>query len=227
MSNIKPAYLMAGGRASDPKSMIPPMTRALKECGKEKPKVAYIGAASGDNIIFYGLMKALLHEAGAGEVYLVKLAKEKINVDSAKKALEETDVIFISGGEVEDGMRWLKRHALIDFIKELREQGKVFAGVSAGSIMMGSWWVHWDDEKDDSTASLFECLGFANTTFDTHAEDEGWRELILSLKLQGNGARGFGIPIGGVITVDSQGEIAEIEKKLIPYVNNGGNVERI
>lgn len=227
MSDIKLAYLLAGGRSSDPGSMSIPLSIALKECGKEKPKVAYIGTASGDNLIFFGMIKALLLKAGAGEVHMVKLAKAKINLEEAKSALENADVIFISGGEVEDGIRWLNQHGLMEFIKELRERGKVFIGVSAGSIMMGSRWVHWADPKDDSTASLFDCLGFTDTTFDTHAEDEGWRELILALKLQGKDARGYGIPIGGVITVDSQGEIKEIEKKLLCYVNDGNSVRKI
>ena len=227
MNETKPIFLLAGGDFHNPKSMAPSMARALRECGRQKPRVAYLGVASGDNFIFYRAVKSLLHEAGAAEVSLVRLAKTRVDLSSAKQALEAADAIFISGGEVDDGMRWLVQHGLVDFLKELRNQGKLFFGVSAGSIMMGTHWVRWENPNDDATAELFDCLGFAPTTFDTHAEDEGWKELKMALQLQGPGARGYGIPIGGMVSVDNQGQMVALEKTLLCYVNNEGQVQRV
>jgi cyanophycinase-like exopeptidase len=173
---------------------------------------------------FYWSVRSLLQEAGAGDVSLLRLATTKVDLASAKRALEASDAIFLSGGEVEDGMRWLELHGLVRFLKEMRSQGKLFLGMSAGSIMMGSHWVHWDDPDDDATAELFDCLGFAPTTFDTHAEDEDWKELKVALKLQGPGTRGYGIPSGGMAIVDEQGQISTLEKPLLCYVNVEGRV---
>ncbi len=225
MSCLKPLFLLAGGSFGNTKAMLPLLSRALNECG-HKPRIAYIGTASGDNKIFYMMIRSLLKEAGAADVNLVRLAKTKPDLAAAKRTLEAADAIFISGGEVEDGMGWLQKHGLAHHLNELRVSGKLFIGLSAGSIMMGSHWVHWDDPKDDSTAALFDCLGFAATTFDTHAEDEDWKELKTALLLQGPGARGFGIPRDGMAVVDREGNIEAVGKPLLCFENIDSEVKR-
>ena len=224
MSETKPLYLLAGGSFGNPRSMLPQLKRALGECG-DKPRVAYIGTASGDNMIFYSMMKSLLKEAGAAKTYMVKLAKNNINLPAARQSLKDADAIFISGGEVDDGMRWLNTHRLVDFLRELYGRGKLFFGLSAGSIMMGAHWVRWEDPKDDLTAGLFDCLGFVPTTLDTHAEDEDWKELKMALRLQGPGAIGYGIPKGGMVVADSTGSL-NAEIPLIRFVDKDGTIER-
>jgi peptidase E len=225
MSDVKPIYLLAGGRPKSP-GMTSCLSQALSAAGHEKPRVAYVGTASKDNLLFFAAIKALLKEAGSGDVTLVRLSRPKSDVDLAKRTLEAADAIFISGGEVEDGIKGLVQHAMDSFIKELYSKGKVLIGVSAGSIMLGSHWVRWEKEDDDSTASLFECLGLVPTVFDTHAEDEDWKELKLTLKLLGPGARGFGIPRDGMASADVQGNLNNHEKALLPYVNREGQVEK-
>ncbi len=130
MNRIMPLYLLAGGGFTNPKSMIPYLSRALKEC-KSSPAVAYIGTASGDNPVFFRMIKALLRQAGAGKAALVRLAEDNADIAAAKRALEAADVILISGGEVEDGMRWIEKHGLAPFLRELRNRGKLFLGISA------------------------------------------------------------------------------------------------
>ena len=54
MSEIKPLYLLAGGNFRNrPQSVVPLLERALKECETQKPLVAYVGTANGDNIVFF------------------------------------------------------------------------------------------------------------------------------------------------------------------------------
>lgn len=222
---MKPLFLLAGGGPHKTKNTVSFLAGALKECGTDKPRVAYIGTASGDNLIFYTAIKALLHEAGAGEVFFPKLARKKADIATARQELMEADAIFLSGGEVEDGMRWLVLHGLVEFLKELRSRGTLFLGMSAGSIMMGTHWVRWEIPEDDTTAELFDCLGFVPTTFDTHAEDENWKELKMALTLQGPGARGYGIPRDGIAIVDAMGKMTTRGKPLLCYVNHAGSVQ--
>lgn len=227
INQIKPVFMLAGGHFRNPAGMVPAMARALRECSREKPRVAYLGVANGDNAIFCKTMGLLLRQAGAGEVFLIPLAKTRADLPAARRALEEADAIFISGGEVDDGMRWLEQHDLVGFLQELRGQGKLFMGLSAGSIMMGTHWVRWENPQDDQTATLFACLGFAPAIFDTHAENEDWKELKMALQLRGTGQRGYGIPSGGLVCVDSQGQMAVLDKDLVCYANNGGQVQKI
>jgi hypothetical protein len=87
MNAIKPACLLAGGDFYNPGSMVPSMERALTEISVQKPRVAYIGTANGDNPMFYNAMKVLVRNAGAAEVFLVRLAKAGADLPSARQAL--------------------------------------------------------------------------------------------------------------------------------------------
>lgn len=227
MKESKPVFLLAGGNFHNPESIVPSMARVLQECGKQKPYVVYLGVASGDDVDFFRHFQTLLQAAGAGEVNFLRLAGQRVDLSAAKQALEAADAIFLSGGEVEDGMRWLVQHGLAGFLKELYGRGKLFFGVSAGSIMMGTHWVHWENLQDDATAELFDCLGFVPTVFDTHAEDEDWKELKLALKLQGPGSRGYAIPSGGMVCGDSSGKVVALEKAPICYGNQEGRVQKV
>ena len=222
MSKETPAILVAGGRPLNPSAMAAMMSRAFS--GMEKPMVAYIGTANNDNIAFFQIMKSLLKKAGAGKVIFVRLAKKNPDLDAARNVLAGADLIFLSGGEVEDGMNWLKTHDLTGFLRDLYSSGKRFMGVSAGVIMMGTHWVHWDVEGDDSTARLFDCLGFTPALFDVHGEDENWGELKTALKLLGENSRGYGLPSGSMISADSQGKLVNLEKEYLVFSNNTNKV---
>ena len=217
-----PATLIAGGMPGSPTAIVRMMSQAFR--GMQKPVAAYIGTANNDNPAFFHMMKFALKKAGADKVVFVHLAKEKPDLDAAKNVLANAGLIFLAGGEVEDGMNWLKKHGLVDFLKSLYSRGKRFMGVSAGVIMMGSHWVHWDVEGDDSTSELFDCLGIIPVLFDVHGEDEDWVELKAALKLLGNGTRGCGLPSGCMISAGSRGTLVNLEKEYLTFVNEGGRI---
>jgi len=202
------AFLLAGGPGGDNRVVL----RVISEKLRELPhaKAAYIGTANGDRYPFFLIMRTLLHQAGAETVDLVPLAKERIDRQKAISTLYAADIIFLSGGEVEDGMKWLHRHDLTSTLVSLYGEGKLFIGVSAGAIMLGSHWVRWDDPDDQSTANLFPCLDIVPTVFDTHAEDEDWIELKTVLRLQGEGSEGIGLPRGCIVKGDSQGNLEKV-----------------
>ncbi len=226
MSSEKRAYLIAGGRPLSPAAMVSALAAALRECGVKKPRVAYVGAASQDSWAFYQSMKMMLVKAGAGEVEMLKLAGKHPEPLEAAEYLKSADAVFISGGEVEDGMEVLARFGIDSLMRDLFANGTLFFGVSAGSIMMGDHWVRWRDPDDDDTAELFDCLGLVPATFDTHAEDEDWKELKACLRLMGPGAKGYGIPGGGMISGDSSGHLVNHEKELLCYENVNGHIQR-
>ena len=217
-----PALMVAGGWPIDPAATANMMSHAFR--GIEKPLVAYIGTANKDNPVFFQFMKSLLKKAGAKKVSFLRLAKKHPNLKAARDTLSGADVIFLAGGEVEDGMKWLKKHNLDSFLKELYGKGKRFLGVSAGVIMMGSHWVRWEIPNDDKTSELFDCLAFTPVVFDVHGEREDWVELKAALKLLGDGTRAYGLPSGSMISADSSGNLVDLEKKILVFVNEGGNI---
>ena len=217
-----PVVLLAGGRPRDPAYMVRLLRRALGDASK--PSVAYIGTANGDSTEFFLRMEATLREAGAGQVIQVRLAREDADIRAARAILEAADVVFLSGGEVEDGIYWIVKHGLDGFLRDLHRSGVRFIGVSAGVIMMGTHWVHWDIPEDDSTASLFDCLGLTPLLFDTHGEDEDWVELKAALVLLGEGAVGYGLPGGTMVSADSRGTLVSMEKDYLVFRHDDGKI---
>jgi len=199
-------YLLAGGR--DGGSSEDFLREAFRACGSDRPAVAYIGTANGERAAFLNdYMAPMLLEAGAASVTPAPLLDRKNGTETARRVLLESDVIFLAGGEVEDGILGIPGDVKA-LLRQLYETGKVFVGVSAGTIMLGIAWPHWDDEESDpENAVLFDCLGFAPTIFDTHCEGENWVELRKAVSLSPEGFTGYGIPSGGAVRVSPDGAL--------------------
>ena len=227
MSNLKPVYLLAGGRPRNPAAFNPLFQAVFEESGKTSPTIAYLGAASDDSKAFYLMMAAALKGAGAGKVKLAALASRKADVNKAKDILESSDIVYVSGGDVEHGMQVLSDKNLTDFIVGLYKQGKPFFGISAGSIMLAKEWIRWPNPDDDNTAEIFPCLGIAPVLCDTHGEADGWEELQALLKLEKDGAIGYGIVSGTAIKVFPDGKIEALSGAIHQYQKRSGQVERI
>ena len=196
-------FLVAGGRGRGGTDTV--LEFMLKRLDCSQPRVAYIGAAHADDLDFFKRMKGMLVAAGAGDVELVPLAGRKRIDASAKQVLEKADLVFVSGGDVEEGMRVLEACGAVRLFRSLFKKGKPFMGLSAGSIMLGQTWVRWKDPEDDTTAAAFDCLGLAPFSCDTHDEDSGWEELKRLVSLSPAGTRGYGIPSASGLAVEPDG----------------------
>jgi peptidase E len=217
---------MAGGNFRNPAAMTGRMTTILTETGKEHPGVAYIGTASGDDASFFSYAADMIRQAGAGSVTLVKLAGKNADPRKAAALLDAADAIFISGGDVEEGMRWLNQHRMVPCIRQAFGRGAVLFGISAGSIMLGTHWVRWGNPDDDASAELFDCIGIAPLICDTHAEKDGWEELKTTVALRGAGGRGYGIPSGGTLRINPGGTVAALDKPAVCYESTAGGIHK-
>jgi cyanophycinase-like exopeptidase len=204
-----PLYLIAGGPGSLRVRGPDPLIKAVIEStGVSRPRVAYVGAASGDNAAFRIMIGGLLRKAGAGRVTLAPLCGKRADADEARRVMSESDLVFFSGGDVEEGMRVLSDHRLAPFLRDLLRNGKPFFGASAGSIMLAGTWIRWRDPDDDASAELFPCLGFAPVLCDTHGEGDDWAELKAALQLRPAGATAYGIVSGSALVVEPDGSLA-------------------
>lgn len=210
----KNIYLIAGHGENDWQYVID----AVKNSGIEHPRAAHIGTANGDRFI---AVERTIQAMKGCPVTLAPLAPHHCDLAKAKQVIRESNVIFISGGEVEDGMAGLPKE-IRELLWQRYREGALFIGMSAGTIMMGKAWPHWDDEDNDfDNAYLFDCIGFVPTIFDTHCEDEGWPELKKAVELSPEGFTGYGIPAGGMVIYTPEGKM-EVTKPLDPYTNVGG-----
>jgi peptidase E len=226
MSDRKPVYLLSGGRPANRRKNNLLIREAFRESDKNSPSVGYVGTASDDNKEFFNLMAAMLRENGAVEVNHALLALNNADISKAKYILKHSDIIYISGGDVDKGIEKLKERHMVNFLAELYQEGKPFFGLSAGSIMLAKEWVRWRNPADDTTAEKFPCLGFAPVLCDTHDEDSGWEELKLLLMLEKEGATGYGITSGTALRVFPDGRIEALGGAVHQYVNRGGKVHK-
>ncbi|HVO39543.1 MAG TPA: Type 1 glutamine amidotransferase-like domain-containing protein [Spirochaetia bacterium] len=203
-----PIYLVAGGRDSMKRRGPDPLLReALQASGVERPRVAYVGAASGDNPAFRLMIGAMLKKAGAAAVALAPLCGRRADPEKAREVLRAADVVFMSGGDVGEGMAVLSEKRMSAFFRKLFREGKPFVGVSAGSIMLARAWVRWKDPAVESSAEVFPCLGLAPVLCDTHGEGDSWEELRALLALSPAGSIGYGIVSGSAIVCRSGGKV--------------------
>jgi peptidase E len=182
------------------------LKQALAACGVKKPLVAYVGAASNDNVGFQRMLSAMFIGTGA-RVEGVKLARKNAKVSTARQLLADSDVVFMSGGDVDHGMRILDDRGVSDDLRALAAAGKPFVGISAGSIMTCQAWVRFPDD-DETRAEPFPCLGIAPLHMDAHSEGDGWSELRVLVQLLGGrdaGALGYGVPARGCLRVELGG----------------------
>ena len=223
MENINNSiFLLAGRSKSNPD---PVMQIVFRIFGVENPEVAYIGAASGDNLEFFNYMTAAFRSSGAGNVFMVPTITPDFDIDKTREILEQADIIFISGGDVEFGMSVLNSKELVGVLADLYRKGKKFFGISAGSIMLAQKWIRWTDPNDDQTAEIFPCCGLAPLICDTHGETDQWEELKALLMLETKGSIGYGITSGSAIQIDGHGEIQAYGGNIARFIRREDKIE--
>jgi cyanophycinase-like exopeptidase len=222
--NEKPVYLLAGGRGFD---YSPVYKTVLKEISGTNPIIAYVGVANNDDERFYKYVGDKIAESGTCILKHAKLASTEAEINKAKEIINQADAIFMSGGDVEFGIQILESLKLKPVFRELYRQGKVFFGISAGSIMLAREWVRWKDPNDDTTAEIFPCMNIAPVLIDTHAEEDDWIELKTALKLEKHDTIGYGIPSGACLKVCSDGRFEAIGGQIVRLVNRGNRTIKL
>jgi peptidase E len=225
MNETKPIYLLAGGRGSNNSDQI--IRAVLQDIGGRTPSIAYVGVATQDNTEFFHRMSSMIGSAGNSHLIHALIYPRGADLDKARDILLNADAVYIGGGDVEAGMEILQKKKMTSIFPELFKQGKLFFGVSAGSIMLAREWVRWRDSDDDSTAELFPCLGIAPVICDTHGESDNWEELQAALKLKPVGYIGYGITSGTCLKVQTNGEIEAMGGVISRYVSEGKTVGRL
>lgn len=225
--NDRPVFLLAGGPGSRGKKRDTLLEAVFRGFGIEKPVVAYTGTASGDDKNFFRFISSSFTDAGAGIVTHAVIAPDGADLDKAKDVLQTSDIVFVSGGDVEAGMEVLKQKGMLDFFNRLYRKGKPFFGISAGAIMLAQKWVRWPDPDDETSAEMFPCLGYAPVICDCHDEQGGWEELRAALMLEKKNTIGYGLASGSGIKVTPDGEVAVIGGKVCRYVRREKGVERL
>ena len=227
METKNPFYLFAGGRGHSMHSTIAGVQRILKENGTVIPGVAFIGAASfRDHWIPFAIIAAFIKIGCKCRVHRVLIAAPDADLKKARSLIQQADVVFFSGGDMEAGMDVLRQKNMVEFFREMAQQDKLFIGVSAGSIMMAQAWVSWPKPDGESSPRLNDCLALVPFLCDTHAEKDDWFELKTALQLREDGSVGYGISSGAYLMVSRDGRLQAKAGEVACFTNQGGKIER-
>jgi len=110
--NLKPVYLLAGGRRSRRKGPDPLLEAVFKGFAIKDPAVAYTGTASGDDKDFFKWIAGSFTEAGADKVTHAIIAPSGADLKKARKILEAADLTGIVAAQDRD----------FDSVRELAER---------------------------------------------------------------------------------------------------------
>jgi cyanophycinase-like exopeptidase len=222
LSLRKPATLIAGKFRSRNFGTRPYLADALRLTGKDRPLVLYIGAASGDDREFGAALVEVLEAAGAHRVLWPKLTGRNKEPARACDALEEVDLVFVGGGDVEAGVDTLDDADLSAPLRAAARRGVTLAGMSAGAIMLGERWVRWPNaDAGDDEAETYPCLGLVPCSFDTHGEGDGWSDArsfagVRARELQKK-VDVLGVPSGAALVVDADGAMRARGAPVVVY----------
>jgi len=207
----KSTTLIAGKFRSKSFGTSPFLHEAIARTGADKPSMLYLGAASGDDRMFGTSLIAIAKLNGVHKTHWPKLAGKKKEGALARELLAQVDLVFVGGGDVEEGMKHVLENDVADALREAHGRGAVFCGMSAGAIMLGERWIRWPrEDAGDEHAETFACLGIVPFSLDTHGEADGWdetqsfaavraRELNVVVKV-------YGVPSGGALLATSDGK---------------------
>ncbi len=136
---------------------------------KDRPKVCFIGTASGDaeSYIkrFYESMKTLNCEPS-------HLALYRGPEGSLRDFILDKDIFYVGGGNTRNLLVLWKEWNLDKYLLEAYENGTVLAGISAGSIC---WFEQGVTDSVPGQLSSLECLGFLQGSNCPHYDGESER----------------------------------------------------
>ena len=114
---------------------------------------------------------------------IVELDLKKENKESLNSKLANCDVIYVNGGNTFYLMDWVRKSGFDQVITKLINEGKIYVGVSAGSIIPGpnievAGW--WDGDKNIVNLTDFKGLNLVNFAVSPHFVESD-RKLLLQM----------------------------------------------
>ncbi|MBI1853296.1 MAG: Type 1 glutamine amidotransferase-like domain-containing protein [Planctomycetes bacterium] len=214
-------------------------SRALGATGARKPRVAFVGAASGDDRFEERWIAGYFRRRFGIVCRPVAIESGRTSRDEARRLLSRANLVYLGGGDPLLCVRAVERAGVADLLRRRRRAGTVFFGISAGAIALGPCWPKWPDPPNsklpEDGARLVPCLGIHRAgVFDMHSEDDGWPELHACRRLTSRSARwrrlvACGVPKRGAALVEAaarDGDHIEILGERGPVLGPASSITR-
>jgi dipeptidase E len=149
----KSLFLTSTGLSPD----VSPFFLNLLKSPPQSTKVAFIPTAGDpyDDKWFVTADLDRLKELG----FPVEITDLKEDTQAIQQKLISSEIIYVSGGNTFYLLDWVRKSSLDTYLKQLLEQGRIYVGASAGSILAGpdidvaQWSPDWDTNDVNLTNS--------------------------------------------------------------------------
>jgi len=176
--------LGGGGFSMEPEN--PLLDRyILKQSAKKKPKICFIGTASGDAEGYIEQFYNFFNKENCEPSHLSLFNPHTRDIN---KFIQEQDILYVGGGNTKNLMALWREWELDVAIRQAYDKGTILAGLSAGSLC---W---FDQGVTDSYGSGLEpisCLGILRGSHCPHYDGEENRRPAYQAFIQ-NGSLGSG-----------------------------------
>lgn len=166
-------------------------TYILKQSDKEKPKICFVGTASGDanNLIeaFYSSFEK--YNCQPSYISLFRGHTDKI-----EEFILDQDIIYVGGGNTRNLLVLWKEWGLDSILKKAYQNGIILSGISAGSIC---WFEEGLTDSVPNQLNKLNCLGILKGSNCPHFnEEENRRPKFKELIENGTMVSGIGADDG-------------------------------
>jgi dipeptidase E len=166
MKSVKQIIAMGGGGFSL-RGIESPLNRFILECsGKEKPKVAFIPTASGENPEYVAAFTEAFNARGLENSWLSLF---KPHTADLRSYLLAQDVIYVGGGNTKSLIALWRAWEVDNILHEAWEQGTVLCGSSAGMIC---WFEQGNTDSIPGKLTALPCLGWLSGSACPHYDGE-------------------------------------------------------
>ncbi|RAZ81435.1 peptidase E [Planococcus halotolerans] len=141
----------------------------LKQAGKEKPKICYVGTASGDAESLIQNFYKFFNEEYCEPSHLSLF---KPPVRDLESYVLDKDIIYVGGGNTKNLLVLWREWGLDEIFRKALDQGIVLAGISAGSIC---WFEEGVTDSYGDKLEPLKALGFLSGSNCPHYDGEAER----------------------------------------------------
>lgn len=141
----------------------------LQQSEKERPKICYIGTASGDAQSMIDNFYSFFNEENCEPSHL---ALFKPPVRDLESYVLDKDIIYVGGGNTKNLLALWREWGLDEILRKALDQGIVLAGISAGSIC---WFAEGVTDSYGDGLEPLKALGFLKGSNCPHYDGEADR----------------------------------------------------
>lgn len=171
-------------------------------------RACHIGCFHGDDRTWSNVTVRFLERLGA-RCDAPRLSDPKLDVASAREAIEHADLLSLDGGDTVAGVAHIRARGLLASFKKAARHARFVFGLSGGACAAGPYTIGYRGDRP----YVADCLDMGpGLPLDVHDEKEDWPEMRALLALDPPHKSGLVIPTGGVLRVSGRTQLESVGK---------------